>query len=547
MFGFLKKLFGGGKSPASTTTSTKTTPQQLQQIQGINPADYRNSFVVGTAAVTDQQGRQTRRPVAIHPNAGSLTQHGNVMVCGMPGSGKGRLITANLLSWGHSAVVVDLKGETYRRTANARKAADNGKGRVIVLDSVNATGHRYDPLAVIDKDQRYELAAELISVTNDDAFWAATANDMWQACWSAADHAQKPHMTYAVEIMKLDIVDAMRYLFHHHGQDAETMQHLTNFFGRRLSDDAAEKMDAEGPSKLLESMWKTVKTTMSIFNDPKLLKIFNGHDFDPGGMFYNGEITTVYVVADEKKPIVFEPFSRLVLKSLGDSLIREGDRQDTQRRPVMFLLDEFGAVRLNSVFGWKNTMRSRDVFLVVFVQDLDQFSAKGVNKYDDHNDNSFHHWILFKPPRFPSRVSKLISEMSGKTTVAVQGGAGFSLSDEGGYTRNQSVTYTERHVLEQEQMEDWSSDMAYVSLTQARTEKYVVHVANNDRLGWRLPPAADLPPPLPPYVSPLLPMPDRATTDTSTAAMVRQVMQASGSGLTEEDDPFSAALLDKLS
>lgn len=292
----------------------KNTPENaVQENKFGTPYDYRNVFVMGVAEVQD--GNTTREAVvSVRAGAGTLKQHGNIMVVGGPGSGKGRLITANLLSWGHSAIVVDLKGETYRYTANARKNINqqHGGSQVVVLDSRYGTGTRYNPLAVIPPDERSELADELISVTNDDMFWSSVARDMWLCCWAAADHAGEPHMPYAVEVMKLDLPEAIRYLLHYHKDSKEVMQHLIDFMGVRPNEEQLSKIKAGNATRLLESMWKTIKTTMTIYDDPIMLNMMNGHEYDPGGMFYNDGIATVYIIVPEAKPKKFMAFSRLM-------------------------------------------------------------------------------------------------------------------------------------------------------------------------------------------------------------------------------------------
>ena len=516
--------------------------QKQDQGQGwSNPTDYRDAYVVGVANV-QRDGHTERRVIAIYRKAGSLAQHGNILTVGGPGAGKGRAITANLISWGHSAIVIDLKGETYTNTAHARTAIDNGKGKVVVLDSKNGTGHRYNPLAVIRHDQRFELAAELIAVTNDDPFWSSVANDMWLCAWSAADHAGKPHMPYAVELMKLDFADAIRYLMHHHHDDPATMQHLIDFMGTRPTDEQLSKIKGGGASRLLESMWKTVKTTMTIFNDPILLNMMSGHDVDAEGMFYNSGITTVYVIVDETKPRIFMAFGRLIMKTLGDALIREGDRQGVARRPVLMMFDEFGAIRLNDVFVWLDTMRSRDIVLCVYLQKLSQFAPKNSGKdFDEYDENSFHHWILFTPNNPAGRIGKLISGMSGQTTRAVTGGRGQSRTLDGDITFNQSTNYTERAVVEQEDYETWAANTAYATLRQARTEKYVVTGANTDTLGWAMPPKADPMPRLPAYTSPLLTIPTEDDLDAETLEAAKQIIEEAG-----EDDPIRKAMQSAL-
>src|SRR3954471_1498036 len=81
---------------------------------------------------------------------------GNVLVVAPTRGGKGLLATSQLLSWKHSAVVNDIKGELFAQTAGYRATL----GRVFVIDP-SGVGHRYDPLR-----GRHSEDALLSSATN---------------------------------------------------------------------------------------------------------------------------------------------------------------------------------------------------------------------------------------------------------------------------------------------------------------------------------------------------------------------------------------------
>lgn len=460
--------------------------------------DYDETFVVGLTKFPDEA---QARLVHIKKGAGTMSQMGNILVVGPPGAGKTNLIVNNLLSWRHSAVVVDLKGSVYGLTANYR--CEIGQ-KVYVLDAKEGTGHRFNPVAATPKALRYELAAELVSITNDDPFWSAVAVSMWLACWAAADHAGKPHIPYAIEIMNFEGVGgALEHFLKHHRDDPETMKHVLDFYTTAPEDPALLERMKNSPDRLLGSKWTTVKNSAQPLDNETFLSIFSGHDLDVEGMFYNGSTATVYVMADETKKRQFNAFARLVLKALGECLIREGDKE-AKRRPVLFLYDEFGNAPLQSIVNWLTTMRSRDVILALFIQQLSQLSAGG-QQHDFDDENSIHHHIFFKPLNPAGRISRIISEMSGKTSKIVRSGSssGESYTMQQPGERNFSTSETwavrEGYVIEQEQIEKWPMSAAYAVLTQKQTEKYQTTVARQDLLGWALPPKAASLPKLEPY------------------------------------------------
>jgi Type IV secretory system Conjugative DNA transfer len=169
-------------------------------LKRVDPSETQDEFIVGISAILKNDTFHDEL-ITIKLHAGMMQEMGNIVVAGPPGSGKTRLIESNLNSWRHSAVVIDLKGSVYGRTAGFRTTL----GTVHVIDPRQGRGSRYNPLAVIKKHQRRELASELVSITNDDPFWSSVAVDMWLACWAAADHAERPHMPYAVELLSLGV------------------------------------------------------------------------------------------------------------------------------------------------------------------------------------------------------------------------------------------------------------------------------------------------------------------------------------------------------
>ena len=82
----------------------------------------------------------------------------NLMVVAPPRSGKSVLAISQLLTWPHSVVVVDIKGELYQNTAGYRSTL----GNVFVLDP-RGIGNHYDPLRdCADEDSLYEAAKNLL-------------------------------------------------------------------------------------------------------------------------------------------------------------------------------------------------------------------------------------------------------------------------------------------------------------------------------------------------------------------------------------------------
>src|SRR2546425_5974479 len=102
-------------------------------------------FLLGKPLVTVR--KTTQRP-----------ELGNLLIVAPTRSGKGLLAVSQLLSWHHSVIVNDIKGELFAATAGFRSLL----GPVYVLDPTGL-GHRYDPLQGKDtEDALYSTAAHLL-------------------------------------------------------------------------------------------------------------------------------------------------------------------------------------------------------------------------------------------------------------------------------------------------------------------------------------------------------------------------------------------------
>lgn len=451
-----------------------------------NRDDYRDTFVVGLAKFDNEN---SERLIHIKMNAGTMKQMGNILVIGPPGGGKTNTILTNLNSWRHSVVCVDLKGSVFSLTANRRKELGQ---KVYVLDPRNGTGHRFNPVAATPKNLRRELAAELVSITNDDPFWSSVAITMWLACWAAADHAGQPHIPYAMKILNNNgVAGALEFFLSNHKDDPETMKYVLEFYNSVPTEARAIEAMRNSPDRLLGSKWTTVKNSAGPIDNEYMLNIFSGHDLDIEGMFYNDGLATIYIQADETNKRQFNAFARLVIKAIGECLIREGDLEEVKRRPVMFLYDEFGSAPLTNFLDWLNTMRSRDVILVLFAQKLSQLSL-GNGNFDFDDENSFHHHIILKPTRPGSKLYKIISEMSGLITIPVIDSEGNSYNTETeGISINNSRSYREGYFIEQSHIELWPMSTAYAVITQMVTEKYICTLVRPENLGWPLSPRSE--------------------------------------------------------
>src|SRR5436305_2415530 len=83
---------------------------------------------------------------------------GNILIEAPTGGGKGLLAVCQLLTWGSSAIVFDIKGDLYTQTAGYRATF----GPVFRFDT-RGVGHRYDPFRGKEsEDELFAIADHLV-------------------------------------------------------------------------------------------------------------------------------------------------------------------------------------------------------------------------------------------------------------------------------------------------------------------------------------------------------------------------------------------------
>src|SRR6266446_4301231 len=101
--------------------------------------------------------RKAQHVVCVRPTK-TRRELGNLLVVAPTRGGKGLLATSQLLSWHHSVIVNDIKGDLFTQTAGYRATL----GNVYVIDPTGI-GHCFDPLeGKHTEDALYSAASHLL-------------------------------------------------------------------------------------------------------------------------------------------------------------------------------------------------------------------------------------------------------------------------------------------------------------------------------------------------------------------------------------------------
>jgi type IV secretion system protein VirD4 len=318
------------------------------------------------------------RFLRIRPTA-TRREIGNVLVDAPTRRGKGLLAVSQLLSWPHSAIVNDIKGELFELTAGYRSRL----GPVFVIDP-RGVGHRFDPLRNCrDEDDSRAMAVHLLHKSRqaDPDPFTKRAVKMLTAIFQAGLLEGQPLLPYAAYLLHSGPEAAAERLErlsrHFHLPEHENL--ATRFLDRKLA-------DADFSDRYLQSSWSTLTGDMDPVITDKVIRSVAGADVSPEDVLCGRRAlvagrevwqpVTVYLRFPEHRLHALSPLVRLIWSSLLDELIALYDSRRGQAcNPVLALIDEAGTSPIPAIPRYAATVAGRGISLVVLVQDHNQLEA----------------------------------------------------------------------------------------------------------------------------------------------------------------------------
>jgi type IV secretion system protein VirD4 len=182
----LKRFFAGASLAGSRAGSFFSHNQQLHtsrfgrlhehaKLLIQNPEDVKTGLLLGLSHLN--------QIACVRPTP-TRRELGNMLVVAPPRSGKSLLAISQLLTWPHSVIVNDVKGELYEATAGYRKTFSD----VCVID-FQGYGNCYDPLTgKTTEDAFLSLATQLLYQAHggEGAIFRLRASEMAMLIWQAS-------------------------------------------------------------------------------------------------------------------------------------------------------------------------------------------------------------------------------------------------------------------------------------------------------------------------------------------------------------------------
>jgi len=286
---------------------------------------------------------------------------GNLLIVAPTRGGKGLLATSQLLTWHHSVVVNDIKGELFTQTAGYRSTL----GPVFVIDPTGV-GHRYDPLlGKQTEDALLSLATHLLFKPNEGegAIFTQRATVMLTQLFLAARAEGLSPLPYVRHIIRAGIDEAADRL------NALSPELATQFLDVSFS-------QANFSDRFLLSAWGTLSARLRPLLTETVVRCFAGADFSARELMCKASPITVYLRWPERDLLALSPLVRLLWGSLIDELITTYDTaQGKNCRPVLLLIDEAGRTAIPSLADHATTVVGRGVSLWIAIQSLSQLDA----------------------------------------------------------------------------------------------------------------------------------------------------------------------------
>jgi type IV secretion system protein VirD4 len=286
---------------------------------------------------------------------------GNLLVVAPTRGGKGLLAVGQLLTWPHSVVVNDIKGDLFTQTAGYRATL----GPVLVIDPTG-TGHRYDPLTGKQtEDELLSSATQLLFRPDegDGAIFTQRATVMLTQLFLAAREEGRAPLPYVRSMIRDGLVAAASRL------EAIKPELATQFLN--VAFPAANLSD-----RFLLSAWGTLDTRMRPLLTETVIRSLSGSDFTAGELMCAEKPITVYLRWPERDLLALAPLVRLLWGSIIDELLTTYDRRQGRGcNPVLLLVDEAGRTSIPMLADQATTVVGRKVYLWISVQSLSQLEA----------------------------------------------------------------------------------------------------------------------------------------------------------------------------
>lgn len=353
-------------------------------------------------------------------------------------SGKGvGLVLPTLLSWKHSCLILDIKGENWALTAGWRQKYANNKVMKFDPTCADGTAVRYNALAEIRLETGFEVAdvqnvATMLIDTNGEGLkdhWAQSGASLLtgvilHTLYKAKKNNQPtPNLTSVYKTINDPNLDIRKFL-----QEMKEYKHRfkKNFDGSPSVDEETHEVVATIAREMmnkadneLSGVVSTAVTNLSLYIDPLVSINTEVSDFKIKDLMNDDQPVSLYLVLKPSDKDRLRPLTRLLLNQILRILIEELGFENGQaikgyKHRLLLMLDEFTSLGKLAIFQESLAfMAGYGMKAYVIIQDLTQLY--GAYTKEESIISNCHVRIAYAPNKV--ETAELLSKMSGTTTV----------------------------------------------------------------------------------------------------------------------------------
>ncbi|MCL4765428.1 MAG: IncP-type conjugal transfer protein TraG [Hyphomicrobiaceae bacterium] len=262
-------------------------------------------------------------------------------------SGKGvGLVVPTLLSWGHSAVIHDIKGENWTLTAGWRSRFSH----CLLFDPTNPLSARFNPLLEVRKGAMEVRDVQNIADILVDPDGAREQRDHWEKTAHALLVGAILHVLYAEKEKTLArvatfLADPARSIrrtlwimltTNHLGTDTAPVVHpVVASVAREL----LNKTDNERSGVV-----STAMSLLGLYRDPIIAATTSTSDWSITDLMNADRPVSLYLVVPPSDISRTRPLMRLILNQIGRRLTETLPKGTANGRRLLLMLDEFPAL-----------------------------------------------------------------------------------------------------------------------------------------------------------------------------------------------------------
>jgi type IV secretion system protein VirD4 len=413
--------------PHAGVHGTAKFADSVEQVQdtGLLPPDTTDGTAVYVGGWTDPNG-----------NLCYLRHSGpeHVLAVAPTRSGKGLgLILPTLLSWKHSVVIHDMKGELWQQTAGWRKQKAGNK--VLRFDPAAPVGScNYNILAEVRLGTLYEVSdvQNLVTIIVDPE-GTGIEGDHWAGSALSLLTGVIIHLLYKAAAIGADtpcLYDVGSALANPRQTSKQLWdemienRHLTDANGDRI----AHPVVAQAASDMKQlcddehsSVLSTTKRFLTIYRDPLVHANIKRSDFLARDLANASQPVSLYIVIRPADRIRLRPIVRLLVNQIMVVLTRDELKFDNNNRPLMphkhrllMMMDELPALKRLQVFEESLAfVAGYGIKCYVICQDFNQL-WKSYGENEEITSNC-HIRIFYAPNR--TETAQKISDMTSTMTV----------------------------------------------------------------------------------------------------------------------------------